>query len=153
MLELGQRGVKGVTAQHYRFKIPALERFENKFYIWIDAELNGLQTDEKIFLIFDLWLVHLVGLLKKKDVLYDRKHNIWTFFILKWNERKNVRCIVCRAGWALSIGIRFNLNRENIFRKKLINILWGYAKLGKKLCKYPILGFNYFSSRTFWNNV
>jgi len=66
VLELGQRGEKGVTAQHYRFKIPALERFKNKFYIWIDAELNGLQTDEKLFLIFDLWLVHLVGLLKKK---------------------------------------------------------------------------------------
>ena len=105
MLELGKRGKKGVSAQHQRFIIPAFERFENKSNIWIDAELNGLQTDEKIFLIFDLWPVHLVEILKKKEVLYYRKHNIWTFSILKWDERKMSYTQFCRASWALSIGI------------------------------------------------
>jgi hypothetical protein len=58
------------------FIIPALGRFENKPNIWIDAELNGLQTDEKIFLIFDLWLGHLVKILK-----CDEQAKVWSYIV------------------------------------------------------------------------
>ena len=53
--------VKNDLFNHYcRLIISALERFQKKLYIRVDAELNRLQTDKKVFLAIDFSHIDIV---------------------------------------------------------------------------------------------
>ena len=77
-----------------------------------------------------------------------KKHGIWTFSILYYNQKEMSYIQFCRASQALSIGIWLNLKSEKIHRKKITKTLmvnfwhflgstWGVWEVGPS---YPSIG-------------
>ena len=74
--------------RYCRLIISALERFEKKPIIWIDAELNRLQNDRKSFLAIDFSHIDIVKTLKililEKLKLFKVFRFFRHFFYVRW---------------------------------------------------------------------
>jgi len=78
------------------------------------VELNGLQSDRKCFLAIDFSPRHKAKILKK--------HRLWTFSIVKCDDRKMSCVQFCRANQALSIDTSFDLHSEEFVTRKVKNV-------------------------------
>ena len=74
--------------RYCRLIISALERFQKKLYIRVDAELNRLQTDKKVFLAIDFSHIDIVKTLKililEKMKLFKVFRFFRHFFYVRW---------------------------------------------------------------------